>query len=182
MLKESKKLQRLFTEFWGTGEEDTRYEKCKEIYDVETALPHFSLHKFRDSQPALENLIQSDLMILIYDDTIQYNNASKDVFQLKHFYERLESTYCCFLSASQEGLKVIFRFDNPVVGLTNYHRLYDYYKSILLVPPFNPKYCNPFSTLTCSVGYDPKIYVNKNAILLKVNVADPDSIKVYDRI
>ena len=143
-------------------------DKRKKI--KEDTLGYFNIGEFQGNHRGNNDLISTEFMIFDYD------HIADSLDELKSILESDSSVYGYFVSPSGDGLKVVYRLEEPVTDKNTYSSLYKYYaqkfKIELGTDPDKTSDCSR----PCYFSYDPKAYLNEYASPLSVDVNLDDII------
>ena len=147
-------------------------EKKKRNELKKTNLGYFNIGTFKNNYRRNENIISTEFIILDFD------NLEGDIVERREKLKSKTEVYAAFISPSGNGLKIIFRLERPITDPIFFSQVYKYYAQQYEANLGE----NPDDTAdvqrACFFSYDPYMYVNENAIPLKVDGIDFKSTSI----
>ena len=157
-IKTSKKLEDLVRQLRALDDEEEQ-RKFKQQH-----FPYFILGTFRDNHRLNNNLISTSFFI--YD----YDYLDEKLEQMKNDLKHDENVLAFFVSPRGNGLKVIYKLDQPITDYQQYSKLYKYYANIYKIDLGADPDKTSDASRACFFSYDPDMYVNESATPLETNV------------
>ncbi|MCX6174139.1 MAG: hypothetical protein NTZ27_05235 [Ignavibacteriales bacterium] len=157
-IQTSQKLKNLTTQLRAiSDEEEQRIFKTKNF-------PYFNLGTFRNDHRKNENLISTSFFIYDYDHLD--NRLSAMIEDLKQD----KSVFAYFVSPRGNGLKVIYRLEEPITDHKKYSILYKHYANIYKIDLGADPDKTSDASRACFFSYDPDMYVNIGAVPLEISM------------
>jgi hypothetical protein len=149
-----------------TSDPSEKNEIKKQMDSLKLSLDYFSLCQFHNDERRNNNFLSTWGLLFDFDDVENVEEKRKEI-------EFDPLVYRCFLSPSGNGLKVIIRLKQSITEIDSYRRVYLYYMNELK----NKFGINPDNTIdpsrSCSMSYDPDLYINDNSEFADINVSLP---------
>jgi len=135
----------------------------RQIYKKKN-LPFFTIGEFQNNERKNSAFIKTQFEIVDLDHLGEkYNEKWGTII-------KDDRVFCAFRSPSGDGIKVIYKFNEPVTSMEHYKGLYKYYALNFGIDLGSEpdKTCDP--ARACYLSYDPDIYLNPDCITLSTDV------------
>lgn len=153
-------LKQAVDEIRDTSEDSSRKELKK------NNLPIAVFGLFKDNKRSNANFISSQFIVLDYD------HLGDKINDYKTKLKQEDSTFMLFTSPSGDGLKVVYRLDEPISDPDLFSNVYKHYVKEFGINLGAEADDTSDAARACFLSHDPEIYVNDNAVPLKVKIDD----------
>ncbi len=134
-------------------------KKYKQAY-----LPYFNLGTFKGNYRLNRNLESS--LFFIYD----YDHLDSILDEIKSRLQKDPLVFGYFVSPRGNGLKVIYRLDQPITDYNLFSAVYKHYAKVFNIDLGAESDKTSDASRPCYFSYDPELYCNPNAETLKTDV------------
>ncbi len=162
----AKVVEQIRSDSWKTLTEQLQQitEKEKQQEFKKKNFAYFNMGVFENNKRSKYNLIRSQYLLFDYDGL-----SNEDLAHLKNRLKSDSKVFCCFISPSGKGLKVIYKLVQPLTDHQKFTAVYKQYAGLFKIDLGEKPDKTSDAGRPCYFSYDPDIYINIDAEPLSIN-------------